>query len=725
VSSPADAQFERGRLERVIERLNGEFAGVVQLAAIRWESDFYRAHDTFQAQIPEAAQCEIVFAIFRARLGTALPSEFPRMANGESYPSGTAYEVLSAIDAAKNQGLPDVYVFRFTQPPSIQLDDPARAEIESQWEHLKAFFETWFRTPEGQFRAAFQTFQSTDDFEIQAEALLRKWLEEKVLLGRSVVWPVEVRGSPFRGLAAFGVKHAPVFFGRSRDISKALDRLKDAAARNCPFLLIDGASGSGKSSLARAGLVPRLTAPGVVPGVDLWRVAVMRPSEAGGDPFQALAKALFLRSDDLPDEERGRPAALPELSASNFPNPESLSTQLAHADETALNPVIATLAAIARARSQSDGYDRDVHVALLLVVDQLDEIFDGSIADDRQARFIKLVDILARCGKIWIIATLRAGLIEEFLAKSQLRQLKEDGASYDLAPPDEAGLAEVVRNPAAAAGLAYERAAGGESLDERLLKDTERPDLLPLLQFTLNQLFEVAGESKDPRLLTFAAYRSLGGLEGAVDKEAEAALQGFGKAELALLPRLLRELTVPAIDRGSAAARSAYDIRTVPLAAVAYDKPSTRLVRALVDARILLAGGEDGSATVRLAHARVLNSWQRARTIVIENADFYRIRNDVEEQRRRWETGKRSRTLLIGRGRPINEARSILRRFPNEIPAEMRVFIKRSNRRARRALAHNLFVVVLLVLGGIAAVLLGAVFWAVTSLISEIFRALG
>src|SRR4029078_6223546 len=141
------------------------------------------------------------------------------------------------------------------------------------------FFDAWFKTPSGEFKAAFQSFASTDDFEAQAEVLLRKWLEEKVLHGRSPHRPAGIRGSPFRGLAAFGAKHAPVFFGRSRDITKAIDALKDAGERGAAFPLIVGASGSGKSSLVRAGLVPRLTAAGVVPSVDIWRVAVMRPAE--------------------------------------------------------------------------------------------------------------------------------------------------------------------------------------------------------------------------------------------------------------------------------------------------------------------------------------------------------------------------------------------------------------------------------------------------------------
>jgi hypothetical protein len=143
--------------------------------------------------------------------------------------------------------------------------------------------------------------------------------------------------------------------------------------------------------------------------------------------------------------------------------------------------------------------------------------------------------------------------------------------------------------------------------------------------------------------LTFAAYRALGGLEGAVDKEAEAALQALGKAERARLPRLLRELAAPAPDGGVNLGRTGYDIRSVPIADAEHDETSAKLVRALVDARsLLLSAGEGGQAIVRLAHAQVLDSWQRAKAIVADNADFYRIRAEVEGQRRRWEAARRS-----------------------------------------------------------------------------------
>ena len=141
---------------------------------------------------------------------------------------------------------------------------------------------------------------------------------------------------------------------------------------------------------------------------------------------------------------------------------------------------------------------------------------------------------------------------------------------------------------------------------------------------------------------------------------------------------MLRELAAPA--PGAAG----YDIRAAPLSAAAHDEPAKRLVRALIDARILLSTGEGNQATVRLAHARVLESWQRAKAIVAENAEFYRIRAEVEEQRRRWEASGRKAELLIPGGLPLAEAEKIIASYGAELSADTRDFVAASSRRARR-----------------------------------------
>ena len=90
VSSPSDVAEERRRVELVAARLNAEFEKRISIKVIRWETEYYSAHETFQPQIPEAAECDVVVAIFRARLGTELPPNFPKLSDGRPYPSGTA-----------------------------------------------------------------------------------------------------------------------------------------------------------------------------------------------------------------------------------------------------------------------------------------------------------------------------------------------------------------------------------------------------------------------------------------------------------------------------------------------------------------------------------------------------------------------------------------------------------------------------------------------------------
>ncbi len=682
VSSPGDAIHERGRVDRVVERLNGEFAGTARLETIRWETEFYRAHATFQAQIPEAAECDIVIAVFRHRIGTELPSTFARLPDGSPYPSGTAYEVLSAIEACRRQGHPDVYVFRHPDPPMVRLDDPEAQQTQGQWQRLKAFFDTWFVAGDGRFKGAFQTFSTIDDFEAQLDRLLRGWIEDKVLRGRAVLWPIEVKGSPFRGLAAFGAKHAPVFFGRSRDITRAVDQWKDAAARGTPFLLLVGASGAGKSSLARAGLVPRITAPGVVPTVDLWRAAVMHPSEAPGGPIMSLAARLFDAEQDIPENERGRRPALPEIAESDYRTPAELARLFMEAGSAASVPVTRALERASEAERTRQGFARQMRAQLLIVIDQLDELFAPDVTPDERGVFARLLVALAETGHVWLLATLRADLYERFLAEPALVALKTAGATYDLSPPGPAELAEIVRKPAEAAGLVFETdAESGERLDERLLREAERPDMLPLLQLALNRLFEGRIAGAGGTTLTIAAYESLGGLAGIVDREAERAIAGLGEAEIGRLPRLLRRLA--AISQHDDVKTSPASLTTVPLAEALSDPPSCRLVEALVGARILLTSGEGDAAGIRLAHQRVLTDWARARELVAANSEFYRIREEVEDQLQRWRIAGRSRDLLIPRGLPLAEAESIVARFGDELSAATREFVRASGARAR------------------------------------------
>jgi tetratricopeptide (TPR) repeat protein len=666
VSSPNDVAPERGRVQAVTAKLNREYEGLVRLETVLWEEHFYTADKSFQPQIPEAVASDIVVSIFWTRIGTELPADFPRMSSGKPYPSGTAYELLTALEASKAKGVPDVYVFRKTADATLPMTDAdRRRQAQTQLDALEAFWSEWFRSEKGDFKAAFQNFPSTDEFEQGIELLLRQWLKTHGCLGPRIAWPKE-KGSPFMGLAPFEAEHAAVFFGRARVIDEARRRFVGAAERGTPFLLIVGASGSGKSSLARAGLIPRLTTPGLVASVDLWRVARMKPSEGQAGPLMALATAL-LATD-----------ALPELEKGDYPTAASVADNLRRGGTASVQPIISALARVAEDAQRERHSDHPPKPALALLVDQFEELFARGVSDAERAAFAESLRQLIATGRVWTIATLRADLYELLLKQPALKALKETGANLDLGPPGPAELAEIVRAPAAAAGLVFETDSQKGELGERLLADAKTADSLPLLQFTLRQLYERREETAGEVRLTHAAYDQLGGLAGAIAAEAERAVSRLPPESVATLPRLLRRLAEPARDGKT------LTLREVLHADVASNPSEVMLVDALLAARILIARTDArGQPTVRLAHDAVLASWPRASEAAQASRDFYRVRAEVEDALRRWQEHGRPKDRLIQSGVPIAEAEKLVADFGAELPVELTSFVTASRNRAR------------------------------------------
>src|ERR1700689_2983570 len=144
VSSPSDVASERGRVHAVAAKLNREYEGLVHFDTVLWEEHFYKADRSFQPQIQKPEACDILVSIFWTRIGTELPGDFGRMPNRKPYPSGTAYELLSALEASRSKGLPDVYVFRKTADavlPTADLD--RRRQAQTQLDALEVFWSEW------------------------------------------------------------------------------------------------------------------------------------------------------------------------------------------------------------------------------------------------------------------------------------------------------------------------------------------------------------------------------------------------------------------------------------------------------------------------------------------------------------------------------------------------------------------------------------------------------
>ena len=147
----------------------------------------------------------------------------------------------------------------------------------------------------GVFLAAYDEYRTLEEFAQRLEESLRKLIERRIkdasggdLRRREPIW----LGDPFRGLKSYEFEHAPIFFGRDAAVTKATEQLAANARAGHAFLLVSGASGSGKSSLVKAGVVPRLMKPQRISGMAFLRRAVFRPGAEGVDVFLGLAKAL-------------------------------------------------------------------------------------------------------------------------------------------------------------------------------------------------------------------------------------------------------------------------------------------------------------------------------------------------------------------------------------------------------------------------------------------------
>lgn len=673
LSSPGDVGDERRMALRVMERLQGEFAAVLVLEPIVWEHEPVRATSTFQDQIPEPAKADILVCVLWSRLGTRLPGDFKRP-DGTVYDSGTAFELETALAAFKNLGHPDILVYRKTAPPLFDVSNREERELRSQqWDQLSDYLKHWFFNPDGSFKAGFTQFARLDEFEEQLERHLRKLIEERLreenisLAGAASALPTWLKGSPFRGLAAFDVEHAEIFHGRTRAIAEAKDRLQRRAAERLgedgqaesgtAFLLITGMSGSGKSSLVRAGLIPAITTPGAVEGIGLWRYAIVRPAEAA-DPVAALAAKLYGKS------------ALPELAQGDF-TPETLADLMARMPQQGVGPLRRALERAAEALMRQEKLAKPPAARLLILVDQLEELFtDERFDEETRNRFAVLLETLATSGLVWIVATLRSDFYHRCQEIPTLARLKDGTGTYDLLPPQGPEIAQMIRGPARAAGISFEESATEGGLDDVLQQAAARsPASLPLLSFVLDELYNACGDS---RRLTFAAYAALGGLEGAIAKRADDVVNALPARVQAALPALLRALITLARDDGLATARTVLKRQAVQ------DPAAEALVAALIEARLLVTGGEGEDTVLRVTHEALLTRWPRARQIITDNREFLQARARVQGDCERWLDEQRNPEELLPSGKRLIEAREVLLTRRGELDPALVEYIEAS-----------------------------------------------
>ncbi len=736
VSSPGDVAHERRVARETIARLNAEFADRMVLDAYFWEYEPFDFSKSFQEQIPNTATFDVVLCLLWSRLGSRLGAS-QRLPDGSPANSGTEYEITHALTGQKERnGLPELHVWINQTIPSFQPEPPeVHDERIAQWRALKRFIEQWTKDSEdGSFVGSFTAYHTIADFQDLFEVKLRKIAERRVALAPGSLAPppkrVWTEGSPFRGLEPFDFKHAPIFFGRTAAVSGAIEALrKTQSDKDDPrsFLLVLGASGSGKSSLARAGILPVVTEPGVIEGVGLWRRAVMKPSDAGGDVLVGLANALLSES------------ALPELAGHGI-TPESLAANWATIPEEVRSGLrVASEREQARQRSeiealvpQREAENRPEDAAalrvrlqnlrppaarLVLLVDQLEELFTGRISAEKRDALLEMLAALSRRNPAVVVVTMRSDFFPRLAEFLPLLALAEGTGSYHLAPPAPVELGQIIRRPAQAAGLKFDsHLETKQGLDEALRDAASAdPQVLPLLEFALEELYKRQSVRGDG-VLRWEDYLEFNGIDGVIAAKADEAVAtsgagaGLNQAVDAVLSALVNFKT----DRGEA---------TVPIRRRATPEeagPSPeaqKLVSAMLSARLLVADTDAaGRRTISVAHEALLTRWPRATAWFETNQEFLKQRVRVEALCATWEKEGRNPAYLLQPGKPLDDALWLLSQTGRTLATESAVFIQASKsqayenaRRRKRnrliAVSAALLLIVAALIGGVIALL--------------------
>jgi WD40 repeat protein/TPR repeat protein len=676
VSSPGDVSEERVLAERVLRRLGEEYRESVRFEIVLWEHEPIFAHTGFQEQIERPSQCDLVICILWSRLGTRLPEGFGLNPGGIA-PTGTEFEVNDALEAYQRAGKPNLLIYRKIAAPHLNLASAEARERLRQYELLDEFCRRAFYDEQGTVIVAHHSYTESHEFEKRLVEHVRKWLERQA--GTAASRPRWTSGSPYRGLQAFQAEHREIFFGRSQALSDLIGRLRDTETRAAStesvtrFLLVQGMSGVGKSSLIRAGLLPLLEGR-AIEGIGFWQQVILKPSDRSDQSTDAtligaLAGAL------------GK--TMPAVRQS-YPDTTPLAERLRNAPGESAARLDGYLAQ----EAMRVGLRPD-QIRLVVFIDQLEELFEQSLEQAERNACIAILYALAREGRIWVVATVRSDFAPRMEEHPELLTLASEGHLHILGPPQSDELAEMIREPAVAAGLQWE-VRDGVSLDQAILREaTASPESLPLLEYALDQLYEL----RNGRRLTYAAYEELGGLKGGIARSAEAVLINQPNIPSSF-PRLMRSLV--SVDESGAAMR-----RYAPLSEFVDGTPQRALLEALIARRLCVADQRGEGAVASFAHEALIQSWPRVATWLQLEAGLMQARELAQRETRLWQQHGESDAWLATADKLM--AFKALEAAEIALPAPTRTFIERSSRRVRRTTRIKQAAVCLIALLAIAA----------------------
>ena len=470
-----------------------------------------------------------------------------------------------------------------------------------------------------------------------------------------------IENSPYKGLKKFESGDKDLFFGREQLLAELVNDLEKHS-----LILLLGASGSGKSSVVRAGIVPWFARK--------YGAKSILTFTPGQNPFKSLYACLLTNEYSIEDEE----------------------------DEIVKYSKINTLFEVVKKLKPKDAN-------WLIFIDQFEQIFTRTPEEKRKLFLESLVRLIKQQDKsVKLIMTMRADFFDRFTPYPKLSKLTEKRIRY-VADMDEHELRLAIEQPAAQHGVVFEK-----GLVEEIIKEVQgRPGYLPLLQYTLNLLWETERESGglEDRTLNSSTYRQLGGVIGALNKHVEniyTQLDKEGRGE-DVKQVFLRLVDIAKTEDsgviGKPVSRQAY--RSEFRGNVQLENT----LQELIDQNLLVSNDVelDKQSTVEIAHEALLTSWETLKEWVKEAHEVIVLRNRLAEDLKQWRKTKAKNDFLQGsRLEKIVELRKdkafdILGGLKNEENQFIDDSIEsRDSQRRRTILGLTMFSAIALILAGLA-----------------------
>ncbi|NJN92350.1 MAG: AAA family ATPase, partial [Leptolyngbyaceae cyanobacterium SL_5_14] len=439
---------------------------------------------------------------------------------------------------------------------------------------------------------------------------------------------------PYQGLSAFQEEDARFFFGRDRFKAQLLE-----AVETKQLVTVIGPSGSGKSSLVFAGLIPSLIRQGN------WLIGDFRPK---ADPFFELAAA----SVRLLEPEMKEPEQL--FHAGKL-------KQEFQEGRLSVQQVIERI------------LEKNLGKKLLLIVDQFEEIYTLCKDEKQQQLFLdKLLAVVRYTPNFTVVLTLRADFLGYALSYRPFADAIPE-ADQMLGPMNLEELRDVIQKP-------IENLAMIESgLTERILEDVKQePGNLPLLEFTLTRLWE----KKEYGWLTHNAYDEIGGVEKALAQYAEDEYKKLSETDQQRAKRVLIQLVRPGDETQDTR-------RLATRSEVGYN--NWDLVTRLADARLVVTGRDDstGEETVEVVHEALIREWERLQKWINTERSFRLWQERLQAAYRKWRDANQREEALL-QGIDVGDAEGWLQRQTEEISPKQQDFIRQSiklrDRKRRRTI---------------------------------------